>query len=114
MLSIFTPNYRLDRFSLEIHLVLGWIAFAATVNYKFSRVIVRFILKIVEIVFRIITVLLGLVFVFMGIAKFAGAEIGGWIIYLSPILGIVFIAYGITGRDILSPLLGLKNSKPNE
>ena len=76
--------------------------------------IVRFILKIVEIVFRIITAIIGLVCVFLGIAKFTGAEVGGWIIYLSPILGIVFIAYGITGRDILSPLLGLKNSKPNE
>ncbi len=76
--------------------------------------IVRFILKIVEIVFRIITAIIGLVFVFLSIAKFTGAEVGGWIIYLSPILGIVFIAYGITGRDILSPLLGLKNSKPNE
>ena len=76
--------------------------------------IVRFILKIVEIVFRIITAIIGLVFVFLGIAKFTGAEVRGWIIYLSPILGIVFIAYGITGRDILSPLLGLKNSKPNE
>ena len=76
--------------------------------------IVRFILKIVEIVFRIITAIIGLVFIFLGISKFTGAEVGGWIIYLSPILGIVFIAYGITGRDILSPLLGLKNSKPNE
>ena len=76
--------------------------------------IVRFILEIVEIVFRIITSIIGLVFVFLGITKFTGAEVGGWIIYLSPILGIVFIAYGITGRDILSPLLGLKNSKPNE
>ena len=76
--------------------------------------IVRFIIKIVEIVFRIITTLVGLVFVFLGIAKLTGAEVGGWTIYLSPILGIIFIAYGITGRDILSPLLGLKNSKPNE